>query len=73
MSIFKPCARCKIVFESKFDNNFCPACEEDEREEEFQNRDPDYYICNCCGFSSIKYYGGWGCPKCTAIMEEGYY
>lgn len=35
--------------------------------------EPDYYVCNSCGYTCVKYHGGWGCPKCTAIMEEAYY
>lgn len=41
--------------------------DDDERDE------PDYYVCNCCQYSCVEYHGNWGCPKCTAIMEEAYY
>lgn len=34
---------------------------------------PDYYACGC-GYTCLTR-PAWGgqCPKCTAIMEEGYY
>jgi len=41
-------------------------------EDEIQDQ-PDYYVCHGCGYSCVKKHGGWGCPKCTAIMEEAYY
>lgn len=47
---------------------------DDEREEDLdENEEPDYYWCTGCGYSTVHYHGGWGCPRCTAIMEEGYY
>lgn len=50
---------------------FCPACVEEEREEDRQYSEPDYYLCMSCGYSCAENHGSWGCPKCTAIMEEG--
>lgn len=35
---------------------------------------PDYYECLSCGYSCVKRPSmGGQCPKCIAIMEEGYY
>jgi rubrerythrin len=47
--------------------------EEDYLDEFDELRGPDYYYCNGCGYSTITYYGSWGCPRCGAIMEEEYY
>jgi rubrerythrin len=35
--------------------------------------EPDYYYCNCCGYSCATDNAGWGCPRCTAIMEPYYF
>lgn len=34
---------------------------------------PDYYLCNSCGYNCVENHGGWGCPRCTALMEPQYY
>lgn len=45
----------------------------DEDEDDDAYRDYDYYLCNCCGHDCVTDHGGWGCPKCGAIMEGQYY
>jgi len=50
--------------------------EPDFEEDDFDNdgpQEPDYWYCSCCGTSVGKNPGGWGCPKCGSIMEEGYF
>jgi len=41
--------------------------------EEDDNREPDVYACYGCGTTASKDPGGWGCPKCGAIMEPEYF
>jgi len=49
----------------------------DDREfEDDDDNEPDeydYYYCYGCFFSSVRDYGGWGCPHCGAIMSGEYY
>ena len=46
-----------------------------EDEDDGEESGPDYYECFCCGYSCSPstYRMGGQCPKCTAIMEEGYF
>lgn len=46
---------------------------DDYDEDDFDDETPDYYLCYCCGYTTITDYGGWGCPRCTAIMSPEYY
>ncbi len=57
---------CKSVFK---DMKFIS----DEMEEE--NKDPDFYYCNCCGHDQIESGMGNSCDNCGMfnVMEEGYY
>lgn len=50
------------------DPSDCDDYEDDDIQEE-----PDYYLCYCCGHSTTINHGGWGCPRCTAIMSPEYY
>lgn len=34
---------------------------------------PDYYYCYSCFYSTVVDHGGWGCPRCSAIMSPEYY
>lgn len=66
MSVFKKCGRCKVPFESKLDNNFCPACIEEMRAEdaewgddacpkcgvEYDEIDKEYQICHYCKYDN---------------------
>lgn len=53
------------------ENNLLP---EPDFDDDFDDDDgPDYYVCNCCGYTCVEYHGAWGCPNCTAIMEEANY
>jgi rubrerythrin len=47
--------------------------EPDFDDEEIEDDEPDYYLCNCCGYTCVQDPNGWGCPKCTAHMEPQYY
>lgn len=42
--------------------------EEDGDQEEY-----DYYYCYSCYYSCVTDHGGWGCPRCSAIMSGEYY
>lgn len=51
----------------------------EEEDPEFEIDDdedgtPDYYVCFCCNHSCANR-PSWGgqCPKCGAIMQEGYF
>lgn len=62
----------------KFFNNFSEMKEDNlpddfEDFEEDESSEPDYYLCNACGYTCTTNYGLAGCPKCTAIMEEQFY
>lgn len=46
---------------------------DDDDYEDGDNNTPDYYLCSSCGYTCVEKHGGWGCPKCTAIMEEQFY
>jgi len=47
--------------------------DEDDYFDNEEESEPDYYVCMCCGYTCVEDHNGWGCPHCTAIMEEGYY
>lgn len=64
-TIIKKCCRCSREFESKFDNNFCNSCIEQDREDsigstcpacnnEYNDIDIDYQICSRCGFDATE-------------------
>jgi rubrerythrin len=35
--------------------------------------EPDYYMCYCCGYNCSENPGGFGCPKCIALMSPEHY
>lgn len=43
-------------------------------DDEDEDTGPDYYYCNCCGYSCVNR-PAWGgqCPRCGPVMEEGYF
>lgn len=48
------------------------APEEDYIDEDINDddpTDPDYWYCSSCGKTTSQNPGGWGCPRCGAIME----
>jgi len=47
--------------------------EEPDFEDEDENTEPDYYYCGCGYNCASRPTFGGQCPKCTAIMEEGYF
>lgn len=58
------------------DKNLIDSHEDDDfyfDDDEEEQGEPDYYYCYGCGKSTLNDPGGWGCPRCGAIMEPEYY
>lgn len=64
-TVIKKCGGCGRDFESKFDNNFCQSCIDQDREDstfsicprcdhEYDDIDRDYMICSRCGYDAEK-------------------
>ena len=54
-------------------NEHLPEPADFESDDDEESGAPDYYYCLCCGHSCADDPGGWGCPKCGAIMEGDYF
>ena len=55
------------------ENEHLPEPADFESDDDEESGAPDYYYCLCCGHSCADDPGGWGCPKCGAIMEGDYF
>lgn len=55
------------------DDDFSDMDDEDDTPDFNDPGEPDYYWCSCCNATTSRNPGGWGCPRCGAIMEEEYF
>lgn len=70
------CTECGIILKDKHSQSVgqCLSCfNQMMMDDDEDNKEPDFYECFCCGHSQTKKPSGFGCPKCTAQMEEGYF